>query len=74
MFQHYGVRLTTNLFNGLIDHFHQDSIPDVAALLKSMAENFPEESSKWMMTAVEQVPVQNMPVELKMEFMNSWTA
>jgi transportin-3 len=74
MFQHYGVQLTINLFNGLIDHFHQDSIPDVAALLKSMAENFPEESSKWMMAAVEQVPIQNMPVELKMEFMTSWTA
>ncbi|KAI8889030.1 ARM repeat-containing protein [Backusella circina FSU 941] len=74
MFFSYGERLTASLFNGLIDHFHQDSIPDVAALLKSMAESFPEESTKWMMLAVKQVPNDNMSFDLKTEFMTNWTA
>jgi transportin-3 len=37
LYTEYGNQLTAVLFNGLVDYYHQDSIPDVAALLKSLA-------------------------------------
>ncbi|KAI9273878.1 armadillo-type protein [Helicostylum pulchrum] len=73
LFTEYGNQLTAVLFNGLVDFYHQDSIPDVAALLKSLAEILPNEATQWMMDVVNSVPQEYMSLEIKNEFMTNWT-
>ncbi|KAI9480494.1 MAG: armadillo-type protein [Benjaminiella poitrasii] len=74
LFKEFGQQLTIVLFDGLIDVYHQDVIPDVAALFKSLAELLPAEATSWMMQVVNQVPDDYMTVEIKTDFMNNWTA
>lgn len=73
LFKEFGTNLTAVLFDGLVDFYHQDSIPDVAALFKSLTEMLPNESAQWMMNVVNAVPEEYMSVETKTEFMTNWT-
>jgi transportin-3 len=69
----FGGQLTAVLFTGLVDFYRQDSIPDVAALLKTLAEVLPNESAQWMLNTVNNVPEEYMSIEIKNEFMTNWT-
>jgi transportin-3 len=73
LFKEFGGNLTAVLFNGLVDFYNQDSIPDVAALFKSLTEILPNESSQWMMTVINAVPEEYMSMETKTDFMANWT-
>lgn len=73
LFKEFGGNLTAVLFDGLVDFYHQDSIPDVAALFKSVAEVLPIDSAQWMINVVNRVPEEYMSMEIKAEFMNNWT-
>jgi transportin-3 len=73
LFKEFGDNLTAVLFDGLVDFYHQDSIPDVAALFKSVAEVLPSDSAQWMINVVNRVPEEYMSTEIKSEFMNNWT-
>ncbi|KAF1802852.1 armadillo-type protein [Mucor lusitanicus] len=73
LFKEYGGNLTAVLFNGLVDFYSQDSISDVAALFKSLAEILPSETSQWMMAVVNAVPEEYMSMEIKSDFMANWT-
>ncbi|KAI7906612.1 armadillo-type protein [Cokeromyces recurvatus] len=74
LFKEFGQQLVIIMFDGLIDFYHQDVIPDVAALFKSLAELLPNESTTWIMQVVNQVPDDYMTVEIKSDFMTNWTA
>lgn len=73
LYKEYGGQLTSVLFNGLVDFYHQDSVADVAALLKTLTEILPNESVQWMLNTVNAVPEEYMSVEIKNEFMTNWT-
>lgn len=73
LYKEFGGQLTSVLFNGLVDFYHQDSVADVAALLKTLAEILPSESAQWMLNTVNAVPEEYMSVDIKSEFMTNWT-
>lgn len=73
LFKEYGGNLTAVLFNGLVDFYSQDSISDVAALFKSLAEMLPSETSQWTMSVLNAVPEEYMSMEIKSDFMANWT-
>jgi transportin-3 len=73
IYKQYGANLTKVLFDGLVDVYHEDSISDVAALFKSMAEVLSNESVQWMIQVVNSVPEEYMSADIKNEFMSNWT-
>ncbi|KAI8979289.1 armadillo-type protein [Mycotypha africana] len=74
LFQQYGASFTAVLFDGLVDFYYQDSIPDVAALFKSLAELLPKESAEWMMNVVNNIPEEYLSVESKSDFLANYTS
>lgn len=73
LFKEYGANLTAALFGGLVDFYHEDSVPEVAALFKSLVEILPNESTQWVMQAVNDVPEDFVSLEAKNEFLSNWT-
>lgn len=73
LFKEYGANLTAVLFDGLVDLYHEDSIPDVAALFKTLAEILPNELTQWIIQVVNRVPEEFMSADIKNEFMQNWT-
>ncbi|CEP15482.1 hypothetical protein [Parasitella parasitica] len=74
LLKQFGGNLTAVLLNGSIDFYNQDFIPDVATFFKSVAEILPQESSDWMMTVINAVPEDFMPMETKTDFIANWTS
>ncbi|KAI8642121.1 armadillo-type protein [Parasitella parasitica] len=74
LYKQFGGNLTAVLLNGSIDFYNQDSIPDVAALFKRLAEILPQESSAWMMTVINAIPEEYISMEIKADFIANWTS
>lgn len=73
LYTEFGGQLTSVLFTGLVDFYSLDTIPDVSALLKSLAEKLPNESAQWMLNTMNNVPEEYMSADIKNEFMTNWT-
>lgn len=73
LFKEYGANLTVALFDGLVDFYNKDSIIDVSALLESLAEVLPNESTQWIIQVVNGVPEEFLSADIKNEFLTNWT-
>lgn len=72
LFRDVGVNFVRMLFDGLIYHYHWDMIPDVASIMKSLAQLLPAESAQWMMTVVNGFPEQYMSLQERSEFLENY--
>jgi hypothetical protein len=73
LFREFGLQFTNQLFDGLINHFPRDVVPDVAALQKILVQILPAECGKWMITVVENFPVQTMTAAERQTFLTDYT-
>ncbi|KAG0171417.1 Nuclear import receptor [Apophysomyces sp. BC1034] len=72
LFRDVGVNFVRMLFDGLIYHYHWDMIPDVASIMKSLAQLLPVESSQWMVSVVNGFPEQYMSLQERTEFLENY--
>ncbi|CAO3658469.1 unnamed protein product [Umbelopsis ramanniana] len=73
LFQEFGLQFTNQLFDGLINHFPRDVVQDVAAIQKLLVQMLPAESSKWMISVVENFPAQTMTAAERQTFLTDYT-
>jgi hypothetical protein len=73
LFHEFGLQLTNQLFDGLINHFPRDVVLDVAAIQKGVVQMLPAESSKWMITVVENFPAQTLTNAERQTFLTDYT-
>ncbi|KAI9316196.1 armadillo-type protein [Dichotomocladium elegans] len=72
IFMEMGNSFMTVLFNGLISHYNWEIIPDVASILKCLAQILPTETSEWIVVLVNNIPDLSMPAAEKSEFLQSY--
>ncbi|GAB5592901.1 Nuclear import receptor [Umbelopsis nana] len=73
LFREFGLQFTNQLFDGLINHFPRDVVPDVAAIQKILVQLLPAECGEWMITVVENFPVQTMTAAERQNFLTDYT-
>ncbi|KAJ2957823.1 hypothetical protein NQZ79_g6514 [Umbelopsis isabellina] len=73
LFHEFGLQLTNQLFDGLINHFPRDVVLDVAAIQKGIVQMLPAESSEWMITVVENFPSQTLTNAERQIFLTDYT-
>lgn len=72
LFREFGATFVNLLFEGLIYHYNWEVIPDIASIMKSLAQILPAETGQWVITVINSIPDQNMTATERNEFLQNY--